>query len=129
MSLDTEELRKATSHSIMNEALYLAADEIDSLRAQLEEQKALVARLIAWDTKYQKGTVYNSNESKGLEHELTEIIEAFKAAHPSAQQDAAILKAAREHYESNEKLVYRWIPQSPCHCFICKAVRGEKEEG
>ena len=88
MSSDrTEEYNRVVLRDLQN--------EIKSLRTQLEEQKALVARLTV-----------------------------------SAQQDAAILKAARRLVENETDVDDRLAKdrrRMTLFASLCKAVRGEKD--
>ena len=100
-------------------------DHFDCLD-QLEEQKALVARLVGDITYLWSGL----DEHWVTLPENLEILTNLKAAlyslPASIQQDAAILKAARELKEFHCCEVDG--KEYVCNCTLCKAVRGEKVE-
>ena len=112
--------------------------EAESLRTQLEEQKALVARCVD-AIEFFCGHMIDPGEScngwRMAEGWWEYDYDALLASVPSAQQDAAILRAAREHEAAwwNKFLNTGHVSEeSKYHdhiegCAICKAVRGEKD--
>ena len=111
----------------LRSALKAAADEIDSLRTQLEEQKALVAGVVEGLVWIYELTPLNWREL------LFKKIVRLKTGFPSAQQDAAILKAAREISDALAAMASAKSPWVACASYygaidsLCKAVRGGKD--